>query len=186
MYGKELSRFKPKTYTYIFAVSDFISLVLQGSGGGLAATANSQTDSHRGVNIMIGGLAFQVFSLTVFMLVCADYALRVHRHRTEVDPLYYERRQSKMFRGFLASLTVATLAIYVRSIFRVAELQQGFHSHFANNEITFMVLESSMVTIAVLALTALHPSLVFGRLWRDISAVIKNKGTEEKQNGNTF
>ena len=180
VYGRELSRFKPKTYTYIFAVSDFISLVLQALGGALASTAKTQSASQVGINIMIGGLVFQVVSLTIFMALCADFALRIQRLRYEKEPAFAQFRASGKFQGFLWALVVATLTIYVRSIFRVAELQQGFHSRLANNEVTFMILEAGMITVAIVALTAFHPGVVFGGLWRDVSKMMKAQVPDAK------
>jgi len=44
LYAPNLSRFKPRTYTIAFCSSDLISLILQGAGGALASTANTQDD----------------------------------------------------------------------------------------------------------------------------------------------
>ncbi|KAL8991820.1 MAG: hypothetical protein Q9169_007625, partial [Polycauliona sp. 2 TL-2023] len=63
-------------------------------------------------------------------------------------------------------LSLATFTIYVRSIFRVAELQEGFNGHLANDEITFMILEGAMIAISTLALTIPHPGMVFGMNWK--------------------
>lgn len=60
---------------------------------------------------------------------------------------------------------MATFTIYIRSVFRVAELCGGFDGHLANDQITFMVLEGAMVTIAAIALTVVHPGMVFGKNW---------------------
>jgi hypothetical protein len=43
--GSENSRLKPKMYTYIFIGCDVLSLVLQGTGGGMAATARDPKGS---------------------------------------------------------------------------------------------------------------------------------------------
>jgi hypothetical protein len=60
-------------------VSDFISLLLQAIGGAIASVANDQTTSNTGRYIMIAGLAFQVLSLAVFMLLWLDFLLRLRR-----------------------------------------------------------------------------------------------------------
>jgi hypothetical protein len=44
LYAPNLSRFKPRTYTIVFCSSDLVSLILQGVGGALASTANTQDD----------------------------------------------------------------------------------------------------------------------------------------------
>lgn len=64
-----------------------------------------------------------------------------------------------------SALAIATLTIYIRSCFRVAELQGGFDGSLANDEITFMILEGAMVSIASIALTVLHPGFVVGTNW---------------------
>lgn len=64
-------------------------------------------------------------------------------------------------------LALATLTIFVRSVFRVAELQGGFHSSLANNEVVFMILEGAMLSIALLCLTILHPGICFGGQWNN-------------------
>lgn len=53
----------------------------------------------------------------------------------------------------------------MRSVFRVAELKEGFHSSIANNQVMFMVLEGAMIAIAVICMTALHPGFCFDGLW---------------------
>lgn len=39
------------------------------------------------------------------------------------------------------ALAVATITIFIRCVFRVAELQSGFNGALFNDEIAFMVLE---------------------------------------------
>ena len=52
------------------------------------------------------------------------------------------------------------MTIFIRSCFRVAELKGGFDSGLANNQSLFIGLESTMVTIACIALTVFHPGPV--------------------------
>jgi hypothetical protein len=64
VYGQQISRFSPCTYATTFIISDFISLVLQGAGGGLAATADDNSGSETGRATMVAGVVFQVVSIT--------------------------------------------------------------------------------------------------------------------------
>ena len=73
VYGTGISRLKPRTYTVVFVSCDFLSLVLQAIGGALASTATTKSGSDLGVNSMIAGLVFQVFSLVLFMLLWAEF-----------------------------------------------------------------------------------------------------------------
>ncbi|UKZ66032.1 uncharacterized protein TrAtP1_007214 [Trichoderma atroviride] len=54
------------------------------------------------------------------------------------------------------------MLIFIRSVYRVAELQQGFNGPLANNQVSFMILEGPMIFLAVLAMTVLHPGIAFG------------------------
>jgi hypothetical protein len=67
VYGQQISRFSPRTCAITFMTSDFISLVLQGAGGGLVATADDNSGSETGRAIMVAGVVFQVVSLPIFM-----------------------------------------------------------------------------------------------------------------------
>ncbi|RAL13911.1 RTA1 domain-containing protein [Aspergillus homomorphus CBS 101889] len=169
IYGESISRLRPKTYTIVFVTCDLISLILQAAGGAITSIADAdQYDlAQNGINIMIAGLASQVVSLALFMALCLDYAWKVHKnpHELNTEPRMRDLHQSRHWKAFLASLAIATLAIFVRSVFRVAELKGGFHSSLANNQVLFMVLEGAMIAIAVLCLTAFHPGVCFDGLW---------------------
>ncbi|KFZ16532.1 hypothetical protein V502_05047 [Pseudogymnoascus sp. VKM F-4520 (FW-2644)] len=165
MYGEGASRIKPRTYTLVFISCDFLSLVLQGGGGGLTATANDPNAIQTGVNIMVAGLIFQVVSLTVFMLLCIDFAFRLRRYPNKVNSSTISVRSTFKWKAFLICLAIATITIFVRSIFRAAELYQGFDGALANQEITFMILEGAMVVIACICLTLFHPGVSFGGKW---------------------
>ena len=64
------------------------------------------------------------------------------------------------------ALALATVTIYIRSIYRIAELQGGFAGKIANDQASFMIFEGPMIIIAVTALTVFHPGRVFGGLWK--------------------
>ena len=57
--------------------------------------------------------------------------------------------------SFPPALATATILIFVRSIFRVAELQSGFDSELANDEVALMILEGAMMVLAVGLLTVI-------------------------------
>jgi hypothetical protein len=103
IYSVSASRLRPRHYTYIFISCDLVSLILQGVGGGIAATGVSdQNQLNVGTDIMIAGLSFQVFSLLLFMALCADFALRIRKLReSEKNEQYESIRRTRLFRGFL-------------------------------------------------------------------------------------
>jgi hypothetical protein len=99
----DLSMLKPKWVTVIFVCCDFFSLVLQGAGGGIAATADDDDKSGKdlGINLMIAGLATQVASLAVFSAICSQFAWRVRKNPTRLNPEFATLRNSRRFKGLL-------------------------------------------------------------------------------------
>ena len=115
---------------------------------------------------MVTGLAFQVFTLFVFMILCADFALRTVRRMNSMgdaalDPTHTQLRRSQKFRAFLVALSLATICIFIRSVFRVVELGEGWEGALIKNQTLFVVLEGAMVVLAVLSLNIFHPGLCF-------------------------
>jgi hypothetical protein len=180
--GSENSRLKPKMYTYIFVGCDLLSLVLQGAGGGMAATARDSKGSRTGVNIMIAGLVSQVITMSLFLALWCDFTLSTRRakisgslSRTQ-PPLYDQLRSTRNFILFQWSLFAATVLIFVRCLYRVAELWDGFSGHLANEEVTFMIFEGPLIILAITAITFFHPGRVFGDLWVPAGKGVKSMG----------
>ena len=158
--------------------SDFLSLVLQAAGGGIADTADyDQQDLKRtGIDIMIAGLVLQCISLLIFVLVALDFFVRVYRHGADQSVASRNALRSKLtFKVFLVSLLVATLAILARSIFRAMELWGGFAGDLWNNETEFLILDGAMIAFAVLLLTVLHPGPAFGAEWHSANWSLRTK-----------
>lgn len=105
VFGRNVSRFRPAVYTISFICFDIFSLVLQAAGGALAASSDSGDSSQQtGINIMIAGLAFQVVSLFLFMVMCADFAFAVLRHQNNLDPTHAALRSTARFKAFLVGM----------------------------------------------------------------------------------
>jgi len=115
---------------------------------------------------MVTGLAFQVLTLAVFICLCIEFTIRTLRRTRKMsnaalDPSHATLRDSTMFRSFVAALAFATLCIVIRSVYRVAELSEGWGGALIKNQYTFIGLEGAMVLVAVLALNAFHPGFCF-------------------------
>jgi hypothetical protein len=91
---------------------------------------------------------------------------------------------TKKFKYFICALLIATICIFIRSIFRVAELSGGFHGPLDNQQITYMVLEGVMVIIASTALTVFHPGPCFAGKWKAAHFFRKSKGKKGILEGN--
>jgi len=167
IYGVEHSRLRPRTYTILFMTCDFISLVLQAAGGAIADLFIGKPLMATGVHIMVAGLAFQVFSLLAFVVLCAEFAWRVRSHKGPIVTEHSRVGETRSFHIFLCSLSLAILFILIRSSFRVAELEGGFSSTLANNQVLLMVLDGAMMVFASSLLTVFHAGSAFKGNWKN-------------------
>ena len=145
LFGPQWSLLKPKQYTMIFITSDVISLILQAAGGGIAATAppNSRDTLNLGNNIMIAGISFQVVTLSIFLLLALLFLVRRLRaaHSYPLAGIALQTWQSGRFRLFLFGLTTAFTGIYIRCIYRIAEMKGGWGNKLMREEVPFIILE---------------------------------------------
>jgi len=98
IYGAHIAPFAPKTYTYTFVACDVVSLILQATGGGLAASANTKADQDTGVDVMIAGLVFQVVSIALFISLSVNFWLRIKKATyLNPDPQFERVRRGSFF-----------------------------------------------------------------------------------------
>lgn len=117
---------------------------------------------------MIAGLSFQALTLLLFCFLSADFALRTMKAKKRdgvsamnEDPAALRLRQSKRFQYLLYSLAVSAILIFARSIYRVAELSEGWKGELMSTEKYVMWFESLPVTVAGFLLTIFHPGYCF-------------------------
>ena len=140
-FGSGFSRIPARWYTRIFIGCDFLSLVLQGAGGGIAATANTPSNERLGNNLMMAGIVWQVVTLLVFAVLVGDYYVRLRSRRGEMGPTATTVSKDLRFRLFAASLLIAFLAIFTRCVYRIAEMAKGWKNPIMQNQTDFIVLD---------------------------------------------
>jgi hypothetical protein len=143
-------------------------MILQAAGGGMAVVAlTSNQPLQTSDDVITAGLSSQVFTLFIFMVLCVDFALRVRRRRSSLgdrvalsqDPLVVSVRSSRWFHGFLFALGVATVLIFWRCCYRVAELNQGFLGPVTFKQYLFVGFEGVLMVLSVSALAIFHLAL---------------------------
>jgi hypothetical protein len=180
-FGEQWSRLRPNWYTWIFIACDIFSLVLQGAGGGIAASADGGSDMvDVGTNLMITGVVFQVVCLIFFGYLFAEYVFRTQRRRDQLSPEAIELFHKGSFRLFMLALFVAYITIFARCVYRIPELTGGWGSVQQRNEPEFIGLEGVMIVIAVLVLTIFHPGFCFPALGNTIGKNKRAKIVDEK------
>ena len=137
------SRIKASGYAKIFIPCDVVSLVLQGAGGGIASVLSQQNKNPKvGTNIMVAGLSFQVGSMALFMCLAGEYFLRLRRWTKESGNIPVSRTRIVVF---LIFFPLAIITIFIRCVYRVVELSEGWTGHLIEDQATFIGLEGTYV-----------------------------------------
>lgn len=185
-FGDSWSRVQPGCYTWIFVGCDLLSLILQGIGGGIAATAKFGSDLQDvGTNLMLAGVIFQVVCLSFFGYFLGEYLFRTHRHQDEIESEGMAIFRDTKFRLFVFAIVTAYVTILARCAYRIPELSEGWRSEIMRNEVEFIVLEGVMITIAVAILTVFHPGYCFPVLAKG-NTPVKQKRLSEPDQGITL
>ena len=160
--GFSFSRLQPRFYTWIFICCDIFSLVLQGAGGGIAATADDNKALQKtGNDLMMAGIVWQVVTLIIFGALVADYAYRVFQRRMDLAPSATQLLNTTRFKLFTAGIFLAYLTIFTRCVFRIGEMANGWGNSIMQDETDFIVLDGVMITLATISLTLVHPGHAF-------------------------
>ncbi|KAH6966217.1 glycoside hydrolase superfamily [Fusarium venenatum] len=152
--GRRYSLAPPKFILWFFITSDVIATVVQVTGAALIGVRQSnREDPTVANNILLGGLAYQVFSISVFVILTATFLFRARR---EISA------RGKKLSIFCVAFSVATILVYLRTIFRLAETAEGLGGHLYSNEIYFACLEFAPIALAVMLFAIWHPGRCVG------------------------
>ena len=103
-----------------------------------------------GTDVMVAGIIFQLVSITVFVLCAVDFLRRVLKQRL------LKNVQGNILPLMLA-MCFSIVLIYIRSIYRVIELVQGWTGYLITHEAYFIALDGSMMVPAVGIFNIIHP-----------------------------
>jgi len=164
--GPQYSRLTPVWYSRIFLTCDIIALVIQAAGGGIASSADTDSGSTLGGNIMLGGIVFQLISLVVFFSLAAEYVTRYlkdapFRKReafsSSRETLTQRVALDSKMKLLLTGLFFIVLFVFIRSIYRTIELANGWNGRIISTQVFFNVLDGGMITLAMYTLNLCHP-----------------------------
>lgn len=163
--GPEYSRLRPNWYPWIFICCDAVSILTQALGGGIAASAGTGSNPNQGTvnagdDLIVFGIAFQVFTMTVCGCLSLDFFLRLRKGRlsdsSDDSNTYYPK-----FRYYCYAIVFAYFTILIRCIYRIPEMAGGWGNPRMREEATFLILDGLMIALAATALTVAHPGIMF-------------------------
>ena len=143
---REYAPIPPKVILWVFIVCDVIATGVQVAGAALiGVAASNDKDPTTPNNILLAGLAFQVFAFFIF---CIILAVTLYRGRRVV---------TSSLKQFTIALCTATGLVYLRTCFRLAETAEGLNGNLSSKEVFFGTLEFAPIVVAVFILAWWHP-----------------------------
>jgi hypothetical protein len=186
--GPQFSPIPPRAILWAFVVSDIVATVIQIVGSALIGVSESRRkDPTFANNILLSGLAVQVFSFLIFVLLYTAFLWQARsvlftgrktapeaRQSTASYPSDSEKVVSANERtgdrpavplAFLIALSIATLAVYMRTCYRLSETAQYNYGSKAHNvkEAYFGGLEFAPIVVCVYLLGFWQPGRCLGR-----------------------
>ncbi|KAF8161694.1 RTA1-like protein [Crassisporium funariophilum] len=169
--GPSYSRLSPKWCPGILISSqDVISLVIQGVGGGIAASAETLEGANRGARIMLGGIIFQLVVIIAFIFVALEFSIRYMRNAPLASRAHLpiENGSASATRGvyttkiglMVYALIFSTTLLVIRAIYRTIELNNGWDGPIISDELLFNVLDGAMIVLAIYTINIAHPGLL--------------------------
>uniref|UniRef100_A0A8H7XW50 RTA1-domain-containing protein n=1 Tax=Psilocybe cubensis TaxID=181762 RepID=A0A8H7XW50_PSICU len=164
--GPSFSRLQPKRF--VFCTCDVLALVVQGGGGGIAASATdnpSQIDL--GSRIMLVGIVVQLVVIIGFSVLAAEFLIRFYKNmpfqgrsdesmrkllNTEV-----KSRMTPNIKLILYGVLLSTVFFLVRSIYRVIELSEGWEGPVMRTQMYFNIMDGLMIVLAMYTVNVFHP-----------------------------
>ncbi|KAJ7082390.1 RTA1-like protein [Mycena belliarum] len=158
--GSSYSWLTPKWYTILFLPGDVIALVVQGIGGGMASTADDLAGAETGSKVMLGGIGFQFAVIIIFSILSGDFIRRYLCDQPVRGRVGSRGPLTPALKLMLAALVFSTTTLFIRSVYRIIELQDGWNGRIIHTELYFNVLDGGMVVLAIFTLNFAHPGLL--------------------------
>ncbi|KAI9744735.1 MAG: hypothetical protein M1818_001660 [Claussenomyces sp. TS43310] len=178
LFGPGVSPIAASTYLYIFVSIDVVSLVMQAVGGGIAASALSDSSASiaPGNDAMIAGIVFQLASILVFSLLAGYVIYRAKK-------LQIAALDNSKVRWVISATAFSVLCVVIRGIYRTIEMLEGWRGYLITTQRYFIVLDGCLMILAVAVFNVINPGWSEGATtWssRRFSADDMEKGPVEQ------
>ncbi|KAF8314073.1 RTA1-domain-containing protein [Clavulina sp. PMI_390] len=185
-HAERFSRLTPKLYSTIFISIDFIALVIQAIGGGQASGSAPITGGH----IMLAGIIIGLVSIVVYVSVAGEVVYRIYANKPYHLDLpdeakgadgrhRLERHQATM----VCALAFSSLVLFIRAVYRTAELAVGWNGYIIETQVYFNVLDGAMVVLSLYTINFFHPGWLLQyrnrEVWDGIEGLSPTSKTKE-------
>jgi hypothetical protein len=131
---------------------------------------NKSTDP--GTNTMVGGIVFQLASITAFVILASEFVRRSIRRG-------FLQSTTRSIVPLLAAMVLSVACIYIRSIYRTIELIQGWSGYLITHERFFIALDGAMMVVAVVVFNFIHPGWLLPADSKDTRQSHSEEGLED-------
>jgi hypothetical protein len=136
---------------WTFITADTICTAVQIAGAALIGTRESKhKDPTAANNILLAGLALQSLSFIVFLGILVVFIIAVHNASQQ-------HKMLRRSRPFIGALSVSSMLVFLRTLFRLAETSQGVFGYLSSHEAFFGALEFAPIVLAMGILAIWHP-----------------------------
>lgn len=156
--GEEHSLIRAKWLTKVFVAGDVLSFFTQSGGGGMMASAKTQSSVNLGQKIITAGLFLQVLFFGFFIIVASIFHMKISKNPTPRSMVVQVPWQK-----YLLILYVASFFIMIRSIFRIAEYVQGNDGALLKTETYLYIFDAALMFLAMLLFNIFHPSKIISK-----------------------
>ncbi|KAJ7670263.1 RTA1 like protein-domain-containing protein [Mycena rosella] len=150
----------------IFMWSDYVTLSLQGNGGGLQVS-KTPTLATVGTALVMTGLVVQAISFVFFTYVLVVFGWRIRKHfpaawipSTPRPWRILSRQPIDDWRPLFCVMCVTCVGISIRSIFRIVEFSQGHNGYISVHEEYFYLFDALGLWISMTLFCFVWPTRV--------------------------
>ncbi|KAJ5800131.1 uncharacterized protein N7518_002199 [Penicillium psychrosexuale] len=148
--GEHLSPIRRSWLTKIFVVGDVISFLVQAGGAGMLVKAST---AEKGGNVIKVGLIIQIIFFGLFIITSIIFHVKLVKNRSRVlqqHEVPWKRHQTVLYIG--------SLLIFVRSIFRYIEYNQGSSGTLLQHEFWSYIFDAALMVLVMAAFNVVHPA----------------------------
>ncbi|KAH6615407.1 RTA1 like protein-domain-containing protein [Boeremia exigua] len=136
-----------------------ICLLNATGGGGILASANTESSQKLRNNIILLGLGIQVIFFGFFVVVSIMFHLRVTEKPTAIS-----HSATAPWRKLLWLLYCASLLIMVRSVYRMIEYAEGNNGALMQKEMFVYVLDALLMFLVPCMFALQYPGIILKKL----------------------
>ncbi|CAI7592830.1 unnamed protein product [Penicillium glandicola] len=148
--GEHLSPIRRSWLTKIFVVGDVVSFFVQAGGAGMLVKASTAA---KGGDIIKVGLIIQIIFFGLFIVTSIIFHFKLEKHGSRVlqqNNIPWKKHQTVLY--------VGSLLIFVRSIFRYVEYNEGSSGTLLQHEFWSYIFDAALMLLAMIGFNMVHPA----------------------------